>query len=179
MLSRMSSRVALLASVLALTSLAPATALADIGHVGLVGGVMTVEEANETQVRPRIRTEIAFRLWGPFELGGYVQVGALGLPAELASFGGGVLFQLRPDTNFFGFVPHAEVAGSRITLPASEGRVDTWAVSVGGGLGYEVGAGFVLEARVNHQWYFDQPDESAVGTDGWTFSGGFTYRLPD
>ncbi len=168
-----------LASLLLVSALSsPAVAAADIGHVGLVAGAMTVEESNQTQVRPRIRTEVAFRLWGPFELGGYVQLAALDILAEQASFGGGVLLQLRPDINFLGFVPHAEVAGSRITLPTSAGRVDTWALSVGGGLGYEVGAGFVLEARVHHQWYFDLPDDGAVGVDGWTFSGGFAYRLP-
>lgn len=175
----MSARATWFAAALAVAALAPEVAHADLGHVALTGGVMTIEESNQTEVRPRVRTELAFRLWGPFELGGYLQVGALALPAEMASFGGGVFLQVRPDTDFFGFVPHLEVAGSRVTLPVTGDRVDSWAVSAGAGLGYEVGAGFILEARIHHQWYFDLPENGVVGVDGWTFSGGFAYRLPD
>ncbi|HJL15631.1 MAG TPA: hypothetical protein RMH99_08250 [Sandaracinaceae bacterium LLY-WYZ-13_1] len=153
-------------------------ARADTGHVGLVGGAMTLEEDGRTEWRPHLRTEIGFRLWGPFELGGFVQLGTLGLPAEMPSFGGGVLVQLRPDRSFFGFVPHAEVSGSRATLPTSQGRVDAWGLSVGGGLGYELGAGVVIEARLHHQWYFDLPEDGRLGVDGWTVTGGVTYRLP-
>ena len=90
-----------------------------------------------------------------------------------------MFLQLRPDTNFLGFVPHLEVAGSRVTLPTSGGRYDSWSVSAGGGLGYEVAAGFIHEARVHHQWYFDVPSNAEIGVDGWTVSGGFAYRLPD
>ncbi|MGE0789834.1 MAG: hypothetical protein AB7S26_29445 [Sandaracinaceae bacterium] len=162
-------------------ALSPSMALAeggDLGHVGLTAGALTLDRQGQTDILPQARTEVAFRLWGPFELGGYLQVSALGFPAEMASFGGAVFFQLRPDTNFFGFVPHAEIAGLRVTLPTSSERYDAWGLSVGGGLGYEVGAGFVLELRVHHQWYFDLPEASGIGTDGWTFSGGFAYRLP-
>lgn len=175
----MSARATMLAGLVGLATLIPTTAFADLGHIGLTAGAMTIEESNQTEVRPRVRTELAFRLWGPFELGGYMQVAALGLDAEMASFGGGVFLQVRPDIDFWGFVPHLEVAGSRVTLPISGDRVDSWSLSAGAGLGYEVGAGFILEARVHHQWYFDLPAEGPVGVDGWTFSAGFAYRLPD
>lgn len=155
-----------------------ATAAADTGHVGLVGGVATIDEANQTQWRPYARAEAGIRLWGPFELGGHLQMTTLGLPAEMASFGGGVFLQLRPDVSFFGFVPHLEVAGSRVTLPTSSGRVDAWGLSAGGGIGYELGVGIVIEARLHHHWYFDLPADGDVGVDGWTVTGGLTYRLP-
>lgn len=159
--------------------LAAAPAAADTGHVGLVGGTLTMDEANQTEWRPYIRTEVGIRLWGPFELGGHLQMATLGFPAELASFGGGVFLQLRPDVALFDFlVPHAEVAGSRVTLPTHGGRFDAWELSVGGGLGFEPGAGVVIEARLRHHWYFDLPAESDVAVDGWSITGGVTYRLP-
>ncbi len=165
-------------AVIALLLFAAAPASADTGHVGIIGGALSIDEGNQTQWRPYARTELGIRLWGPIELGAQLQVGTLGFPAELASFGGGVFLQLRPDVAFFGFVPHAEVGGSRLTLPTSGGRFDAWELHAGGGLGYEVGLGFVIEVRVNHHWYFDLPAESQVGMDGWTVSGGLTYRLP-
>lgn len=164
-------------AVLALSA-ASSMARADTGHIGLVGGAASLDESNSTEWRPYLRTEVGFRLWGPFELGGYVQMTTLGFPAEMPSFGGGALFQLRPDTAFFGFVPHAEVAASRVTLPSEAGRVDAWSVSVGGGLGYELGLGIVLEGRLHHHWYFDLPADGTVGSEGWTITGGLTYRLP-
>lgn len=164
------------AAILVLLSVSPAAA--DTGHVGLVGGVMTIDEGDQTELRPYLRTEVGFRLWGPLEIGGHLQIATLGLPAELASFGGGVFFQLRPDASLSGFVPHLEVAGSRITLPTSSGRVDGWEVRAGGGIGYEIGAGFVIEARLHHHWYLDLPAEGNVGVDAWTITGGLTYRLP-
>lgn len=167
---------AALAFVLVLAAAAPAAA--DTGHVGLVGGALSIDESNQTQWRPYARTEVGLRLWGPFEFGGHLQVATLGFPAELASFGGGVFVQLRPDVSLFGFVPHAEVAGSRVTLPTSAGRFDAWELRVGGGIGYELGVGIVLEARLHHHWYFDLPEESDVSVDGWTITGGLTYRLP-
>ena len=166
------------AALSAVLLLLAAPAAADTGHVGMVGGAMSIDEGNTTQWRPYGRTEIGIRLWGPFELGGHLQIGTLGFPAELASYGGGVFLQLRPDVAFFGLVPHAEVGGTRVTLPTSSGRYDAWEVHAGGGLGYELGIGFVIEARVKHHWYFDLPAESQVGMDGWTLSGGLTYRLP-
>ena len=62
---------------------------------------------------------------------------------------------------------------------ACQGRVDAWAISVGGGLGYEFDAGIGIEARLSHQWYFDLPDAGEVGVDGWTVNAGLTYRLPE
>lgn len=166
-----------LLSLLLLSIAAPAAA--DTGHVGLVGGALVLDEGNETQWRPYARTEVGFRLWGPFELGGHLQMATTGFPAEMASFGGGVFVQLRPDFAFFDFlVPHAEVAGSRVTLPTSGGRFDAWELRVGGGIGIEPGAGFVIEARLHHHWLFDLPAESGVAVDGWTVTGGVTYRLP-
>jgi len=158
--------------------LAAAPAAADTGHVGLVAGAMSIDEANQTEWRPYVRTEVGIRVWGPFEVGGHVQLGALGFPAELASFGGGIFVHLRPDVALFGFVPHIEVAGSRVTLPTSSGRVDSWELRAGAGLGYELGVGLVIEARLHHHWYFDLPEEGDVGVDGWTLTGGLTYRLP-
>ncbi|MEQ9075727.1 MAG: hypothetical protein RLP09_17865 [Sandaracinaceae bacterium] len=162
---------------------APASTRADTGHVGMLGGVAVVDESGETQWRPHARTEIGFRLWGPFELGGFLQLTTLGFPMEMASFGGGLFVQLRPDTALFGFVPYLEGSGSRVTLPVADGRVDAWGVSAGGGLGYEVGAGVVIEARVLHHWYFDLPGNGPsgtgeVGVDGWSLTAGVTYRMP-
>ncbi|MBX3274004.1 MAG: hypothetical protein KF729_27310 [Sandaracinaceae bacterium] len=159
--------------------LASAPAAADTGHVGLVGGALTLDEGNQTQWRPYARAELGLRLWGPFELGAHLQMATAGFPAELASFGGGVMVQLRPDVALFGFlVPHAEVAGSRVTLPTGSGRLDAWELRVGGGLGFEPGAGFVIEARLHHHWYFDLPASAELGAEGWTVSAGVTYRIP-
>lgn len=156
----------------------PDVARADTGHVALVGGVLTMEEGDTTAFRPLLRTEIAFRVWGPFEVGGFVQMQTLDLPLEMPSFAGGPLLSLRPDVSFFGFVPSAEIAGLRATLPTRQGRIDAWGVSVGAGVAYEFEAGVGIEARVHHQWYFDMPEDSGVGTDGWTGTLGVTYRLP-
>ena len=153
-------------------------ARADTGHVGLKGGAMSVAGANRTGWHPYARTELGVRLIGPLELGGYVQMGTLGLPATMPSFGGGPFLQLRPQRSLFGLVPHAEVAGSRVALPTAGGRVRAWGVSVGGGLGYEVGGGVALEGRLRHQWYFGLPKGGSVRRDGWTVTAGVTYRLP-
>ena len=165
-------------SFAALLLLSTSPALADTGHVGLSAGALSLEEGNRTEWRPYARTELGIRVWGPIEIGAQLQVAATGFPAELASFGGGFFLELRPEENLFGFVPHAEIGGSRVTLPTSSGRYDAWELRVGGGLGYEVGSGFVLEARLQHRWYFDLPEDSGVGVDSWTVSFGLTYRLP-
>jgi hypothetical protein len=170
-----------LLAALALTLVAAAplsTAHADFGHIGLVGGATSLDESGSTEWRPQLRAEAGIRIWGPFELGGYAQLTTLGFPAEMPSFGGGAFVQLRPDVSFFGFVPHAEVSGSRVTLPSANGRIDAWGLSVGGGFGYELGAGVVIEGRLHHNWYFDIPQESGAASEGWTITGGITYRIP-
>jgi len=161
-----------------LVLLVAAPAAADTGHVGLVGGALSLDEGNQTEWRPYVRAEVGIRLFGPIELGAQVQMGTLGFPAEMASFGGGLFLQLRPDVALFGFVPHLEVGGGRVTLPTSAGRVDAWELHAGGGLGYELALGFVVEARLSHQWYLGLPEGANLGMDGWTVAGGLTYRIP-
>jgi len=139
---------------------------------------MSVDEANQTGWRPYVRTEVGLRLFGPLELGGQIQMSALDFPARMPSFGGGVFLELRPDVALFGFVPSLRVGGGRVTLPTEGGRVDAWELNAGGGLGYELGVGIILEARVAHHWYLDLPAEGNVGVDGWTIGAGITYRLP-
>mgnify|MGYP001607954783 CR=1 FL=1 len=166
------------ATLAALILCCAAPASADTGHVGVLLGAMSVDQADQTEWRPHARVEVGIRIWGPFEVGGYAQMGTLGFPAEMPSFGGGMFLELRPDVALFGFVPHLEVAGSRVTLPTANARVDAWEVHVGGGIGYELGVGIVLEARVLHHWYLDLPADGNVGVDGWTITSGLTYRLP-
>ena len=170
-------RAALLGVALLLSA---APAAADTGHVGLFGGALSMEEGEDTTWRPYLDTEVGIRLWGPFEFGGHLQLTTVGFPADMASFGGGVFLHLRPDVPLFGFfVPHASVTGSRVTLPTSDqNRVDAWELRVGGGLAVELGAGVGIEARLHHHWYFDLPEDGPVGMDGWTVTGGVTYRLP-
>jgi hypothetical protein len=154
-------------------------ARADVGHVGLTLGAAAVEEANTYEWRPVVRTEVGFRVWGPFEVGGHLQMLTLGFPVETPSFGGGLFVQLRPEVPFYGIVPHVEIAGGRTTLStAIADRVDAWSLSVGGGVGYEFFSELSIEARVHHHWYFDLPPDSGVGVDGWTVSAGIAYGLP-
>lgn len=167
-------------SFVALTSLTavPSAARADTGHVALLGGALTTDAPSGPQWMPHARTELAFRLWGPFELGGYLEAQALDLAMQQPSFGGGLLVALRPDMSFFGFVPSAEVAGSRITLPSDQGRAEGWGVSVGAGVGYELAMGLGFEVRLRHQWNLELPTESGIGESSWSVTAGVTYRLP-
>ncbi|MFK7989137.1 MAG: hypothetical protein AB8I08_24170 [Sandaracinaceae bacterium] len=169
----------LLALPLFLTALAmPLAAQADTGHVAVVGGAISVEEQGQTEWRPHLRTELAFRVIGPLELGGFAQMQVLELPAVMPAFGGGLMAGLRPEEGFFGFVPSAQVEVSRVTLPTAQGRVDAWGIGVGAALAYELEFGLGFEIRGAHNWYFDLPEAGEVGMDGWTINAGVTYRLP-
>lgn len=170
--------VALFLSIIAALSL-PAVADADVGHVALSGGATSLNEQGGTRWRPKLRTEIAFRLGGPFELGAFLQTTTQGFPIDRPAFGGGPLIQLRPEAPLAGFfVPHLELAGSRLTIPTADRSLDAWGLSVGGGIGFEMGAGVGLEARVRHHWYLGLPAAANVGDSAWTATLGITFRLP-
>jgi hypothetical protein len=151
---------------------------ADTGYLTAQAGAMGLTQGEGMTFSPYARADVGLRLWGPFTLGGFFQASSADLMERDAGLGGGLVFAIRPDVSLLGFVPHAEVSGARLQLPGASRNLDAWALNVAGSLGYEIGAGLSIEARVQHSWYFDLPQESGVGQTGWTFGGGLSYRIP-
>lgn len=170
------TRPALLIATLAAVLSMPLVASANTGSVGFHVGALSIDQGGDTGYHPHARAEIAFSLIGPLELGGYLQLGANSFPADGSAFGGGATVLIRPSLPL-GLRPVAFASAGRTAIPADM-RVSAWDITVGGGLGVDLGSGFILEGRVAHHWYLNIPSGSNVGDNSWAFTAGLTYELP-
>jgi hypothetical protein len=174
-------RLALVASLLTsfAFALTPTARAEDSGVFAVQTGGLLLRHGAGEELHPTLRMEIGFRVAGPLLLGAFVQGTARALPFDDPGLGGGVLVSLRPEDPFFGFlIPSLEVSGARIQLP-SQTRVDAWAASVSGGLGFRVAPIVAIEGRVAHSWYTGLPEGDSLGDTAWTVSAGVAVSLPN
>jgi hypothetical protein len=150
------------------------------GHFTVEVGTLIAEEAGALTPRALLRSEIAFRLIGPFAAGGFLQATIPDDPmASPPGFGGGLILALRPELPELGFVPHLEVTGARLQLPSrGQTLVDAWSIGIGAGVGAAITTSIALEARVHHQWWLGMSPSSELADHAWSAALAVTVDLP-
>ncbi len=165
-------------AALAIVLLAPRSARADTGTVGLSVGALVIDSQSSTEIMPTLRAEASLRLAGPLYGGAFLQATGESLPLSNAHVAGGLFATLRFDLPGVGLKLFASGEAGRIAIPSqSQGSVDAWSASAVGGIDLPMLDGKLwLDVRAGHTWLFARSSPT-VGAGAWTASVGVTVPL--
>lgn len=162
----------------ALAIVAPASARADSGAVGLQVGALAVRGDGSTELLPTLRADASLRLAGPLYGGAFLQGTGQSLPLANAQVAGGLFATVRFDLPGVGLKLFASAEAGRMSLPSvAQGSVGAWTASAVGGLDLPVLDGKLwLDLRAGHTWFFDQSSPT-FGSGAWTVAVGVAVPL--
>lgn len=169
----------------ALLSLAPSRAAADLGTIELHTGVLRLERSGDAVYRPVVRGAFGLLVAGPLHMGAYVQLTGYGLPLRTPQPGGGLYLSVRPRLPLLRVRPSVDASFGRLRLPleslAGQPRpesVRTFALSVAGNLGVAVTEALTLEVRVEYAHYLGADTASGLGSGSIAALAGMTIHIP-
>lgn len=171
---RLSSTPWLICLAVALCGSAPPVARAQPVHVDLRVGALTVHDAGDSELRPRVEVALGFPVVGPLEAGVRASAVAERLPLLHPTFGLATGLGLRPNFERFPLAPLLEVYAGRARFSTSQGGAAAWTLDGAAGLRLRVVPRVSVEARVARHLLFGLPTASPLSDRAWSASLGLS-----